>query len=46
MFIINVIYKINKYKFFLFIITNINALKDFFYVVFYFIIIKKNEDYY
>ena len=46
MFIINVIYKINKYKLFLFIIMGINALKFFFYVAFYFMIVKKNENYY
>ena len=45
MFIINIIYKINKYKLFLFIITNINALKNLFYIIFYFLTQKKNKNY-
>ena len=46
MIIINCTYKTNKYKLFLLIITNINALKELFYVIFYFLITKKYNDYF
>ena len=36
----NFIYKMNKYKFSLFIITNVNALRELFYIIFYFLIAK------
>ena len=36
--IINIIYKINKYKLSLFIIYDINPLKKLFYIAFYFLI--------
>ena len=42
----NCIYKTNKYKFSLFIITNANVLKESFYVIFYFLIIKEYDDYF
>ena len=45
MFIINYIYKINKYKFYLFIITSVNALSELFYMTFYFLIVEKIKDY-
>ena len=43
MIIMNVIYKINKYKFFLFIIYDINALKNLFYTTFCFLTQKKKK---
>ena len=43
MFIINCIYKISKYKFSLFIITNVNALNELFYIIFYFLIVEKKK---
>ena len=46
MIIMNVIYKTNKYNFFLLIITGINALKETFYMIFYFLIAKYFEDYF
>ena len=46
MIIINVIYKTNKYKFLLLIIMSTNALKETFYMIFYFLIAKYFEDYF
>ena len=46
MIIINCIYKTNKYKFSLFIITNINVLKKSFYITFCFLIAKEYNDYF
>ena len=45
MIIINVIYKINRYRFSLFIIISVNALEDLFYINFYFLIIETEENY-
>ena len=41
----NCIYKTNKYKLFLLIIKNVNALNELFYVIFCFLIIKKIKNY-
>ena len=45
MIIINVIYKTNRYKFALFIIINVNALENSFYIDFCFLIIEIKENY-
>ena len=42
----NVIYKINKYNFFLLIIMGTNALKGTFYMIFCFLIAEYFEDYF
>ena len=41
----NCIYKINKYKLFLFIITNVNILNELFYVIFCFLVIEEIKNY-
>ena len=46
MIIMNVIYKTNKYKFLLLIIINTNALKELFYIIFCFLIVKYFENYF
>ena len=45
MIIINAIYKTNRYRLPLLIITDVNALENLFYVVFCFIAAENNEDY-
>ena len=42
----NCIYKINKYKLLLFIITSANVLKELFYMIFCFLIAKQYDDYF
>ena len=41
----NVTYKTNRYRLSLLIITNVNALRDSFYMIFCFLVTKKDEDY-